>query len=63
MAAIQGRVVEVRPDEGCRYMDPLSDKYTGAPFPSRGSDRVCSVIAVEKAGQRTLGFEHNPGAV
>ena len=36
-------------DEGCRYMDPISIKYTGAPFPSRGPDRVCFVIAVEKA--------------
>ena len=61
MAAIQGRVVEVRPDEGCRYMDPISFKYTGARFPSRGADRVCFVIAVEKAAQRTLRFEHNPG--
>ena len=60
MAAIQGRVVEVRPDESCRYMDPISYKYTGAPFPSRGPDRVCFVIAVEKAAQRTLGFTHNP---
>ena len=49
MAAIQGRVVDVRPDEGSRYMDPISFKYTNAPFPSRGSDRVCFVIAVEKA--------------
>src|SRR6202165_1223218 len=24
MAAMQGRVVEVRPDEDCRYMDPIS---------------------------------------
>ena len=61
MAAIQGRVVEVRSDEGCRYMDPISVKYTGAPFRSRGSDRVCFVIAVEKAGQRTLAFVHDPG--
>jgi PPOX class probable F420-dependent enzyme len=61
MAAIQGRVVEVRPDEGCRYMDPISYKYTGAPFPSRGPDRVCFVIAVEKAAQRTLAFTHRPG--
>ena len=60
MAAIQGRVVEVRADEGCRYMDPISFKYTGAPFPSRGPDRVCFVIAVEKVGGRTLGFAHNP---
>ena len=60
MAAIQGRVVEVRGDEGCRYMDPISHKYTGAAFPSRGNDRVCFVIAVEKAAQRTLEFTHQP---
>jgi PPOX class probable F420-dependent enzyme len=60
MAAIQGRVVEVRSDEGCRYMDPISFKYTSAPFPSRGPDRVCFVIAVEKAAQRTLRFVHDP---
>ena len=60
MAAIQGRVVETRPDADCRYMDPISYKYTGAPFPSRGPDRVCFVIAVEHAAQRTLGFTHNP---
>jgi PPOX class probable F420-dependent enzyme len=60
MATIQGRVVEVRPDEGCRYMDPISMKYTGAPFPSRGRDRVCFVIAAEKARQHTLDFVHRP---
>jgi hypothetical protein len=48
-------------DEGCRYMDPISVKYTGAPFPSRGPDRVCFVIAAEKAAQRTLSFVHSPG--
>jgi len=60
MAAIQGRVVDVRLDERCRYMDAISHKYTGKPFPSRGSDRVCFVIEVEKAAQRTLGFVHDP---
>jgi PPOX class probable F420-dependent enzyme len=63
MAAIQGQVVEVRPDEGCRYMDPISVKYTGAPFPSRGPDRVCFVIAVDKAAYRALGFVHDPQLV
>ena len=62
MAAVQGRVVEVRSDEDCKYMDALSIKYTNKPFPSRGPDRVCFVIAVEKAAQRTLGFVHDPGA-
>jgi PPOX class probable F420-dependent enzyme len=61
MAAIQGRVVEVRSDEDCRFMDPISIKYTGARFPSRGPGRVCFVIAIQKAAQRTLGFTHRPG--
>jgi PPOX class probable F420-dependent enzyme len=54
MASIQGRVIEVRPDEGCRYMDPISIKYTSAPFPSRGPDRVCFVIAAEKPDSTRL---------
>jgi PPOX class probable F420-dependent enzyme len=61
MAAMQGAVVEVRPDNDCRHMDPISVKYTSAPFPSLGPDRVCFVIAVDKAAQRTLGFVHSPG--
>jgi PPOX class probable F420-dependent enzyme len=61
MAAVQGRVVEVRPDDDCTYMDPISVKYTGSPFPSRGPGRLCFVIEVEKAGQRTLVFSHQPG--
>ena len=61
MATLQGRVIDVRPDEDCRYMDPISVKYTSAPFPVRGPGRVCFVIAVEKAVQRTLGFVHDPG--
>jgi hypothetical protein len=43
-------------------MDPISIKYTGAPFPSRGPDRVCFVIAVEQAAQHTLNFAHRSGA-
>jgi PPOX class probable F420-dependent enzyme len=61
MASVQGRVVEERSDEGCRYMDPISVKYTGAPFPGRGPDRVCFVIGVERAAGHTLGFTHKPG--
>lgn len=60
MASLQGRVIEIRRDEGCGYMDPIAMKYTSAPFPSRGADRVCFVIAVEKAAQQTLGFVHDP---
>jgi PPOX class probable F420-dependent enzyme len=60
MATVQGRVVEMRDDEDCRYMDPISFKYTNAPFPARGPGRVCFVIAVLRAHQRTLGFTHDP---
>jgi hypothetical protein len=41
-------------------MDQLAYKYTGEPFPTRGPDRVCFGIAVEKAARRTLGFTRNP---
>jgi len=61
MAALQGRVSEVRSDEDCHYMDPIAIRYTGAPFPFRGPGRVCFVIEILTAGQRTLGFTHNPG--
>jgi PPOX class probable F420-dependent enzyme len=60
MAALQGQVVDIRGDEGCRFMDPISLKYTGQPFPSRGPDRVCFVIAVERGRQTTLDFVHAP---
>jgi PPOX class probable F420-dependent enzyme len=58
MAAAQGRVIEERPDEGCGYMDPISVKYTGRPFPSRGPDRICFVIAIAKAAQVKLALKH-----
>jgi PPOX class probable F420-dependent enzyme len=61
MAALQGRVVEERADHDCRIMDQISRKYTSAPFPNRGPERVCFVIAVEKAAGRKLGaFDHRP---
>jgi PPOX class probable F420-dependent enzyme len=61
MASVQGRVVEVRDDHDCRHMDRIAIKYTSEPFPSRGPHRICFVIAVEQAWQRTLGFQENPG--
>ena len=62
MAAIQGEVVDIRPDPDCRFMDPISVKYTSKPFPYRGSDRVCFVIAAHHAGARSLDWlQHRPG--
>ena len=60
MAVLRGRVVEMRPDHDCVHMDPIAIKYTSAPFPSRGPHRVCFVISVESAWQRTLAFAHRP---
>lgn len=61
MAVLQGRVVEERRDEGCRWMDPISVKYTGRPFPSRGADRTCFVIEILRARQHVLDLVHAPG--
>jgi PPOX class probable F420-dependent enzyme len=61
MAAVQGRVVEIRDDTDGAIMDAISHKYTSKPFPTRGPGRVCFVIEAVKAGARTLGFEHDPG--
>lgn len=48
MAAIQGRIVDVRPDEDYRHMDRLAVKYTNAPFPSRAPGHVAFVIGVTR---------------
>jgi len=60
MAVLQGRVVDMRADHDCVYMDRIAIKYTSAPFPSRGPHRVCFVISLELAWQRTLDFAHTP---
>ena len=60
MAAAQGRAAGMRPGGDCPCMIPISFKYTNAPFPSRGPDRVCFVIAVEKAAQQALSFIRHP---
>ena len=56
MAAIHGRMEEVRLDEDCRYMDPISLKYTSKPCP----DRVCFVIVVENAARPTRAVVQDP---
>lgn len=63
MAALEGRVVEVRPDPEYQHMDRIAVKYTGAPFPDRRPGHVCFVIGIQHAYQRTLGFTHHPGAI
>jgi PPOX class probable F420-dependent enzyme len=63
MAALRGTVVEIRPDDDCRCMDPIAIKYTTKPFPAGGSDRACFVIAPHHAGARRLQWlEHHPSS-
>jgi PPOX class probable F420-dependent enzyme len=58
---LRGRVVERRPDDDFKYMDPISQKYTGKPFPFRNpKGRVALVIEVDKERYTKLPFEHTP---
>ena len=60
-AQLRGRVVERRPDEALKLMDPISRKYTGQPFPLRRPEgRVALVIEIEKARYAKLPFQHTP---
>ena len=60
-AQLRGRVVEWRPDGDFKYMDAISHKYTGKPFPFRSPEgRVALVIEVEKELYTKLPFEHTP---
>jgi PPOX class probable F420-dependent enzyme len=60
-AQLRGRVVERRPDGDFRYLDVISHKYTGKPFPFRSPEgRVALVIEIEKQRCTKLPFEHTP---
>jgi PPOX class probable F420-dependent enzyme len=60
-AQLRGRVIERRPDADFKYMDPISRKYTGKPFPFRSPEgRVVLVIEIEKARYAKLPFDHTP---
>lgn len=60
-AQLRGRVVEHRPDGDLRYMDNISHKYTGKPFPFRSPEgRVVLVIEIDKERYAKLPFEHTP---
>ena len=60
---IRGRVVERRPDGDLKVMDPISHKYTSAPFPRRDpAGRIVLVIEAERVRHHVLPFRHVPGA-
>ncbi len=53
--------MERRPDEDCKYIDAVSQKYTGKPFPFRQPEgKVALVVEIEKARFTKLPFEHTP---
>ncbi|HUD67541.1 MAG TPA: PPOX class F420-dependent oxidoreductase [Candidatus Sulfotelmatobacter sp.] len=59
---IRGRVIERRPDPDLKFMDPISHKYTGRPFPFRNPEgRVALIVEVEKERYTQLPYEHTPG--
>jgi len=61
-AQLRGRVVERRPDQDLRIMDPICHKYTGYPFPFRQpEERVALAIEVETARYTQLPLTHTPG--
>lgn len=60
-AQLRGHVVGYRRDSDFKYMDAISHKYTGRPFPFREPEgRVAIVIEVDKARYTKLPFEHTP---
>ena len=60
---LRGRVVERRPDRDFHYMDAISHKYTGKPFPFRNPEgRVALVIEFDRAKYTKLPFERTPPA-
>jgi PPOX class probable F420-dependent enzyme len=57
---LRGRVVETRTgDEAFALIDPMSERYTGKPFPIR-TGRVF-LVEVDRAGSMSLPFDPPPG--
>jgi PPOX class probable F420-dependent enzyme len=58
---LRGRVIERRPDPELKFIDSISIKYTGKPFPMRSPEnRVALSIEIDKARYTKLPFEHTP---
>ena len=58
---VRGRVVEAREDNDLTWMDALSQKYLGGPFPRRKwSSRVAYFIAADVARYYLSPLKHTP---
>lgn len=61
---MRGRVAERRADPQLKYLDLISEKYTGKPWPYRDANSpIVLVIEVTKAKYSKQPFEHTPPAV
>ena len=58
---LRGTIVEQRPDADLAGMDAIAHKYTGKPFPWRGTEgRILLVLRADRVRHATLPFEHTP---
>jgi PPOX class probable F420-dependent enzyme len=57
-ASLRGRVVERRVDKDFKYLDAISKKYVGKPYPYRDEPAVALFIEVDKARYSKEPFEH-----
>jgi PPOX class probable F420-dependent enzyme len=58
---IRGRVVEIRDDSKSEFLDTISHKYIGKPYPERDlAGVVVLVIEADKVRYEKLPFEHTP---
>ena len=58
---IRGRVVEQRPDLQFKYLDAVSEKYTGKNWPYREEkEPIVLVVEVLKAKYTKQPFQHTP---
>ena len=57
---LRGRVVERRTDSEFKYIDAVSKKYVGQPWPYREETPVALFIEIDKAHYTKEPFEHTP---
>lgn len=59
---LRGRVVERRPDSDFKYIDSVSRKYVGKPWPYREDASVALVIEIDKVHFSKQPFDHTATA-
>ena len=57
-ASLRGRVVERRHDTDFKYLDAISRKYVGKPYPYRDEIPIALIIEIDKARFSKEPFEH-----